>query len=166
MGVCAVFDTRRLLKAHLQSEPGRHMVSRTLSQGPCRFLIAGGATGGHLFPGLAIAESRQRQAPGSEVRFAGSAYGIEHRAVPARGYRLYRIAVRGLYGVPLRRRLLRLAILAWAFVQCVPILLAYLERWKAEVGACFDGVSAASSDDELLRIAPDHPVFRLGEPTA
>jgi deazaflavin-dependent oxidoreductase (nitroreductase family) len=47
-----------------------------------------------------------------------------------------------------------------------PILRAYLERWKAEVGVFFDGVSAASSDDELLRIAPDHPVFRLEDPTS
>jgi deazaflavin-dependent oxidoreductase (nitroreductase family) len=43
----------------------------------------------------------------------------------------------------------------------VEILRAYLKRWKAEVGAFFDGVSAASTDSELRRIAPDHPVFRL-----
>jgi deazaflavin-dependent oxidoreductase (nitroreductase family) len=43
----------------------------------------------------------------------------------------------------------------------VPILRAYLKRWKAEVGVFFDGVSATSSDAELLRIAPDHPVFRI-----
>ena len=40
-----------------------------------------------------------------------------------------------------------------------PILRAYLKRWKAEVGVFFGGVSAKSSDDELARIAPDHPVF-------
>jgi deazaflavin-dependent oxidoreductase (nitroreductase family) len=45
----------------------------------------------------------------------------------------------------------------------VPILRAYLKRWKAEVGVFFDGVSAASTDEELARIAPDHPVFRLEE---
>ena len=43
----------------------------------------------------------------------------------------------------------------------VPILRAYLKRWKAEVGVFFDGTSADSSDDELLRIAPKHPVFSL-----
>jgi deazaflavin-dependent oxidoreductase (nitroreductase family) len=42
-----------------------------------------------------------------------------------------------------------------------PILRAYLRRWKAEVGIFFGGVSAKSSDDELRRIAPDHPVFRI-----
>lgn len=41
------------------------------------------------------------------------------------------------------------------------VLRAYLKRWKAEVGVFFDGVDARSTDDELLAIAPDHPVFRL-----
>ena len=43
----------------------------------------------------------------------------------------------------------------------VPILRAYLKRWKAEVGVFFDGVSGDSPDDDLRRIAPDHPVFRI-----
>ena len=43
-----------------------------------------------------------------------------------------------------------------------PVLRAYLKRWKAEVGAFFGGVGPDSSDEELRRIAPDHPVFRLG----
>ena len=43
----------------------------------------------------------------------------------------------------------------------VPILRAYLKRWKAEVGVFFDGVSATSSEAELQRVAPDHPVFRI-----
>jgi deazaflavin-dependent oxidoreductase (nitroreductase family) len=42
-----------------------------------------------------------------------------------------------------------------------PILRAYLKRWKAEVGVFFGGVGPDSSDEELRRIAPDHPVFRL-----
>jgi hypothetical protein len=41
------------------------------------------------------------------------------------------------------------------------ILRAYLRRWKAEVGVFFDGVGADSAEADLLRIAPDHPVFRL-----
>ncbi|HEY9557906.1 MAG TPA: nitroreductase family deazaflavin-dependent oxidoreductase [Acidimicrobiales bacterium] len=42
-----------------------------------------------------------------------------------------------------------------------PILRAYLVRWKAEVGAFFDGVDAQASDDELIAIAHKHPVFVL-----
>ncbi len=43
----------------------------------------------------------------------------------------------------------------------VDVLRAYLRRWKFEVGKFFDGVSADSSDDDLRRIAPEHPVFRI-----
>ena len=43
----------------------------------------------------------------------------------------------------------------------VPVLRAYLARWKAEVGVFFDGASADSTDDELAAIAPRHPVFAL-----
>jgi deazaflavin-dependent oxidoreductase (nitroreductase family) len=41
------------------------------------------------------------------------------------------------------------------------LLRAYLEKWKWEVGAFFGGVGPESSDDELRRIAPDHPAFRI-----
>jgi hypothetical protein len=43
----------------------------------------------------------------------------------------------------------------------VPILRAYLKRWKTEVGRFFRGVSADSPEESLRRIAPDHPVFRV-----
>jgi deazaflavin-dependent oxidoreductase (nitroreductase family) len=42
-----------------------------------------------------------------------------------------------------------------------PILRAYLHRWKWEVGQFFDGVGPDSPPEELQRIAPDHPVFRI-----
>jgi deazaflavin-dependent oxidoreductase (nitroreductase family) len=42
-----------------------------------------------------------------------------------------------------------------------PVLRAYLKRWKAEVGVFFEGVGPESSEQELVRIAPNHPVFRL-----
>ena len=41
------------------------------------------------------------------------------------------------------------------------LLRAYLKKWKFEVGVFFGGVGPDSPDDELRRIAPDHPVFRL-----
>ena len=41
------------------------------------------------------------------------------------------------------------------------ILRAYLKRWKAEVGVFFDGVSADSPAEDVARIAPQHPIFRL-----
>ena len=48
-----------------------------------------------------------------------------------------------------------------ADAQKLPILRAYLKRWKAEVGVFFEGVGPDSSDEEMARIAPKHPVFRL-----
>ena len=42
-----------------------------------------------------------------------------------------------------------------------PILRAYLRKWKWEVGAFFDGVDADSPEEEVRRIAPDHPIFRI-----
>ena len=52
----------------------------------------------------------------------------------------------------------------------VDILRNYLRRWKMEVGVFFEGVGPDATDDELLAIAPRHPVFRLetvpeGRPT-
>jgi deazaflavin-dependent oxidoreductase (nitroreductase family) len=43
----------------------------------------------------------------------------------------------------------------------VPVLRAYLKRWKAEVGVFFGGVGADSSDEQLRTIAPNHPVFEV-----
>jgi deazaflavin-dependent oxidoreductase (nitroreductase family) len=40
-----------------------------------------------------------------------------------------------------------------------PVLRAYLKKWAFEVKVFFDGVGADASDHELLRIAPNHPVF-------
>jgi deazaflavin-dependent oxidoreductase (nitroreductase family) len=45
------------------------------------------------------------------------------------------------------------------------LLRAYLKRWRFEVGAFFDGVGPDASDEELARVAPKHPVFRLDRGT-
>jgi hypothetical protein len=45
-----------------------------------------------------------------------------------------------------------------------PVLRAYLKRWTWEVGKFFGGVKADSPPEDLRRIAPDHPVFRIGAP--
>jgi len=45
----------------------------------------------------------------------------------------------------------------------VPVLRAYLKRWRAEVGVFFDGVGPSSTDAEIAAIAPKHPVFAIVE---
>jgi F420H(2)-dependent quinone reductase len=46
----------------------------------------------------------------------------------------------------------------------VPVLRGYLKRWKMEVGQFFEGVGPGSSDEQMLAIAPKHPVFLLDVP--
>jgi deazaflavin-dependent oxidoreductase (nitroreductase family) len=46
----------------------------------------------------------------------------------------------------------------------VPVLRAYLRKWKMEVGVFFDGVTSQSPEQDVTRIAPDHPVFLLSAP--
>jgi hypothetical protein len=45
----------------------------------------------------------------------------------------------------------------------IPVLRAYLRRWKLEVGVFFDGVGPNSTDEEVASIAPKHPVFAIAE---
>src|SRR4051812_38479597 len=59
-----------------------------------KIIIAGGGTGGHLFPGIAVAE--ELVARGHEVRFVGAPQGIEARAVPKAGYPLDLIDIAGI----------------------------------------------------------------------
>ncbi|RJP21457.1 MAG: undecaprenyldiphospho-muramoylpentapeptide beta-N-acetylglucosaminyltransferase [Deltaproteobacteria bacterium] len=51
-------------------------------------IIAGGGTGGHVFPGIALAEAFLSLRPGGAVSFVGTEGGLEARAVPARGYEI------------------------------------------------------------------------------
>ena len=66
-----------------------------------RVLIAGGGTGGHLFPGIAVAQELVRR-KGAEVRFVGSHHGIEGTAVPRAGFEVDLLPVRGVLGEGLR----------------------------------------------------------------
>jgi UDP-N-acetylglucosamine--N-acetylmuramyl-(pentapeptide) pyrophosphoryl-undecaprenol N-acetylglucosamine transferase len=61
-------------------------------------LIAGGGTGGHLFPGVAVARELMARLPGSSVTFVGTATGIEARVIPREGLTLDTIRSAGLKG--------------------------------------------------------------------
>ena len=61
-------------------------------------MFAGGGTGGHLFPGIAVAEAARRRDPRAEVLFVGSERGIESRAVPASGFPLEALPITPLRG--------------------------------------------------------------------
>ena len=63
-----------------------------------RVVIAGGGTGGHLFPGIAVARELLARRPGTEVSFAGTARGIEARVLPREGFALDLIRSGGIKG--------------------------------------------------------------------
>ncbi|MFN8062934.1 MAG: undecaprenyldiphospho-muramoylpentapeptide beta-N-acetylglucosaminyltransferase [Vicinamibacterales bacterium] len=65
---------------------------------PTRVVIAGGGTGGHLYPGLAVARALQELEPGCVVTFAGTSRGLEARVVPREGFELDTIRSAGLKG--------------------------------------------------------------------
>lgn len=89
---------------------------RALTKSAHRLLIAGGGTGGHLFPGVAIAEELRARFPDATIRFVGTARGIEARVLPDLGWDLTLIEVSGLKTVGLfgaAKGLLRLPRALW-----------------------------------------------------
>jgi UDP-N-acetylglucosamine--N-acetylmuramyl-(pentapeptide) pyrophosphoryl-undecaprenol N-acetylglucosamine transferase len=66
-----------------------------------RVLIAAGGTGGHIYPGIAVAKEIMRRDPSSVVRFIGTARGLETRLVPNAGFELSIIESAGLKNVSL-----------------------------------------------------------------
>jgi UDP-N-acetylglucosamine--N-acetylmuramyl-(pentapeptide) pyrophosphoryl-undecaprenol N-acetylglucosamine transferase len=67
-----------------------------------RVIFAGGGTGGHLFPGLAVAREFQRRDEGVEILFVGTEQGIEFRVLPNEGFKLETLSVNGIKGRGLR----------------------------------------------------------------
>lgn len=63
-----------------------------------RVILAGGGTGGHLFPGLAVAREFEQRDSMTEMLFVGTEQGIEARVLPREGFRLETIPVRGVKG--------------------------------------------------------------------
>ena len=61
-------------------------------------VIAGGGTGGHVFPGLAIAQELRRRDPSRSFLFVGSRKGLETRLVPAAGFPLRALELGGIAG--------------------------------------------------------------------
>ena len=71
---------------------------------PLAVVIAGGGTGGHLYPGIAVARELLRREPTAVVTFAGTARGIEARVIPREGFALDLLRSAGLKGTTLMAR--------------------------------------------------------------
>lgn len=87
-----------------------------------KLIIAGGGTGGHLFPGIAVAEEFLSRNPNNQVLFVGTERGIEARAVPAAGYSLELISAAGIRGKGTFSQLKGAAMMIYGYAQSRKIL--------------------------------------------
>ena len=104
-----------------------------------KVLIAGGGTGGHLFPGIALAEEVTTRHHGNEVVFVGTERGLEARVVPKEGYPLELVKVQGLKGKNLLALLKALIALPLAFIESFRILARHKPDVVVGVGGYASG---------------------------
>lgn len=87
-----------------------------------RVLIAAGGTGGHIYPGIAVAQEIIRRDANGKVRFVGTERGLESRLVPQAGFELSLIDIAGLKNVSLVKRVRSLAMLPTSLVSALTII--------------------------------------------
>lgn len=104
-----------------------------------KYLIAGGGTGGHLYPGVALAEEITTRGQGNEVLFVGTQRGIEARVIPELGYPIEYIEVRGLKGSGLFRLIMGLLRLPLSLLQSWRILSKFRPDVAVGVGGYASG---------------------------
>ena len=100
---CSTFPSRP------RARPGAWRSRREACVNPrsLGLLIAGGGTGGHLYPGLAVAREMVRRVPDANVTFVGTARGLESTIVPREGFALDVIRSAGLKGKSMGARVAR-----------------------------------------------------------
>jgi UDP-N-acetylglucosamine--N-acetylmuramyl-(pentapeptide) pyrophosphoryl-undecaprenol N-acetylglucosamine transferase len=86
-------------------------------------LFAGGGTGGHLYPALAVADEMKRRCPTVSIRFIGADRGIETRLVPESGYPLRTLPLRGMKGAGLTGKIGAVFAAALAVFYCISSML-------------------------------------------
>lgn len=105
-----------------------------------KLLIAGGGTGGHLFPGIALAEELLTRQPGmNDVLFVGTRRGIEAKAVPEAGMNVRFIEVEGIKGRGLKNRVRALFKIPAAILQSMRILKEFKPDAVVGVGGYASG---------------------------
>jgi UDP-N-acetylglucosamine--N-acetylmuramyl-(pentapeptide) pyrophosphoryl-undecaprenol N-acetylglucosamine transferase len=92
---------------------------------PLRVMIAGGGTGGHLFPGIAVAEALRRIEPKAEILFVGTPRPFEKRAVEGAGFSHRAVSVEGFLGRGRRAQARALARLVAATARCQAMVLGF-----------------------------------------
>lgn len=104
-----------------------------------KMLLAGGGTGGHLFPAVALAQRLVEVEPGSEVLFVGTARGIEARVLPELGLPLELIDISGFIGKGLKSQLSVMP----QMVRSVRQSMRLLERYRPDVVVGVGGYASA-----------------------
>jgi UDP-N-acetylglucosamine--N-acetylmuramyl-(pentapeptide) pyrophosphoryl-undecaprenol N-acetylglucosamine transferase len=89
-----------------------------------KVMIAGGGTGGHVFPGIAVAEELRRLRPDAEILFVGVKRGLEAVAVPEAGFRIKFLSSRGFPRQAWWRWPGAAIANAWGFAQAIFMVLA------------------------------------------
>jgi UDP-N-acetylglucosamine--N-acetylmuramyl-(pentapeptide) pyrophosphoryl-undecaprenol N-acetylglucosamine transferase len=84
---------------------------------PLSVIIAGGGTGGHIYPGIAIAREFKRRNADTQILFVGTSRGLETKIIPREGFNLELIEVAALKRVGLIRRVKSLLMLPKSFLQ-------------------------------------------------
>jgi len=90
-----------------------------------KVLIAGGGTGGHLFPGIALAEELKRRDPENISVFIGTKGGIESRVIPKEGFELRNIDIKGLKGKPPIEKICNLFLIPKSVYQSILLIKEY-----------------------------------------
>ena len=124
-----------------------------------KVIIAAGGTGGHIFPGIALAHEFKRRDERAEILFVGTPRGLESKIVPHAGFDLELISVGALKGVSLFERVKSLIGLPLSFVRALRIL----RRFKPDVVI---GVGGYSSGPLLLMAALSGRPTMVVEPNA
>src|SRR6187431_2224890 len=102
-------------------------------------VVAGGGTGGHLYPGIAVAREILRRVPDARVTFAGTARGLESRVVPREGFELDLIRSAGLKGKSIAARLKGVALLPLSALDAWRLLSRRRPRLVVGVGGYSSG---------------------------
>lgn len=108
-----------------------------------RLIMAGGGTGGHLFPGLAVAEEFRRRDQDMHILFVGSRWGIESRVIPQTDFPIETLPIRGLKGRGLKGFLEGLVGLPTSLWQSIDII----RRFRPQ---CIIGLGGYASGPLLL----------------
>jgi len=100
-----------------------------------KILIAGGGTGGHIYPGIAVAEELRRLRPDAQFLFVGSDRGLEGRVVPEAGFALETLPARGV----VRTRWWKLPAAAWGNFVAFVRALGLVKKFHPDVVLCTGG---------------------------